>query len=196
MRALSSLRCAGFSLQWCLVAEHRLWAHRFVLLQLSGLRVLEHVGSSSCGAETYLPQSMWNLPGPGIQPVSPQLADRFPATVPPGKPNSQLLHCVFFSWHLRSISLCEYTIAYWPFFFFSRFFGCDEQQAWSYFLYQGSNCQPCHLHFLAPSLFCHSWELSKKRGGALKMSRNLQGLPWYKSCSMSRAYLEKKVLVS
>ena len=29
---------------------------------------------------------MWDLPGPGIKPVSPALADRFFTTVPPGKP--------------------------------------------------------------------------------------------------------------
>ena len=31
---------------------------------------------------------MWDLPGPGLEPVSPALADRFLATVPPGKPFS------------------------------------------------------------------------------------------------------------
>ena len=29
---------------------------------------------------------MWDLPGPGIEPVSPALADRFFATEPPEKP--------------------------------------------------------------------------------------------------------------
>ena len=29
---------------------------------------------------------MWDLPGPGIKPVSPALADRFFTTAPPGKP--------------------------------------------------------------------------------------------------------------
>jgi len=29
--------------------------------------------------------SMWNLSGPGIEPVSPALAGRFLSTVPPGK---------------------------------------------------------------------------------------------------------------
>ena len=28
---------------------------------------------------------MWNLPGPGIEPVSPALAGRFSTTGPPGK---------------------------------------------------------------------------------------------------------------
>ena len=36
---------------------------------------------------------MWELPGPGLEPVSPALADGFLTTVPPGKPpiNSFLL---------------------------------------------------------------------------------------------------------
>ena len=29
---------------------------------------------------------MWDLPGPGIEPVSPELAGGFLTTVPPGKP--------------------------------------------------------------------------------------------------------------
>ncbi|KAJ8791703.1 hypothetical protein J1605_020425 [Eschrichtius robustus] len=31
---------------------------------------------------------MWELPGPGLEPVSPALAGRFSTTVPPGKPES------------------------------------------------------------------------------------------------------------
>ena len=30
--------------------------------------------------------SMWDLPGPGLEPVSPALAGGFLTTVPPGKP--------------------------------------------------------------------------------------------------------------
>ena len=33
---------------------------------------------------------MWDLPGPGIEPVSPALAGRFLATVPPGKSGTHL----------------------------------------------------------------------------------------------------------
>ena len=29
---------------------------------------------------------MWDLPGPGLKPVSPALAGGFPTTAPPGKP--------------------------------------------------------------------------------------------------------------
>ena len=40
---------------------------------------------SSCGAWAFLPQSMWNLPGPEIEPMSPALAGGFLTTGPPGK---------------------------------------------------------------------------------------------------------------
>ena len=39
----------------------------------------------SCGSWAQLLQGMWNLPGPGIEPMSPVLAGRFLSTSPPGK---------------------------------------------------------------------------------------------------------------
>ena len=54
----------------------------------------EH-GLGSWGALAYLPLGMWNLPGPGIEPVSPALADEFSFTVPPRKsPKGNLLNGV------------------------------------------------------------------------------------------------------
>ena len=41
---------------------------------------------SSCGSQAQLLLGMWDLPGPGLEPVSPALAGRFSTTVPPGKP--------------------------------------------------------------------------------------------------------------
>ena len=38
---------------------------------------------------------MWNLPRPGIEPVSPALAGRFFTTEPPGKPQTSLSQCPF-----------------------------------------------------------------------------------------------------
>ena len=73
-----------------LVAEHGLQAH--------GLQQLWHAGSvscgsqaledrlSSCGARVQLLRSMWDLPGPGLEPMSPALAGGFSTTEPPGKP--------------------------------------------------------------------------------------------------------------
>ena len=61
-------------------------------------RGLSHCGSralerrlSSCGAWDNLLRGMWNLPGPGIEPMSPALAGRFLTTAPPGKPQDRLL---------------------------------------------------------------------------------------------------------
>ena len=53
-----------------LVAEHRLQTRRL----------------SSCGSRAQLLCGMWDLPRPGLEPVSPALAGRFSTTVPPGKP--------------------------------------------------------------------------------------------------------------
>ena len=41
---------------------------------------------SSCGPQAQLSQGMWDLPGPGIEPVSPALAGRLPTTEPTGSP--------------------------------------------------------------------------------------------------------------
>ncbi|KAJ8777134.1 hypothetical protein J1605_014517 [Eschrichtius robustus] len=41
---------------------------------------------NSCGAQAELLRGMWDLPGPGLEPVSPALAGGFLTTAPPGKP--------------------------------------------------------------------------------------------------------------
>ena len=53
-----------------LVVEHRLQKCRL----------------SSCGSRAQLLRGMWDLPKPGLEPVSPALAGRFSTTVLPGKP--------------------------------------------------------------------------------------------------------------
>ena len=53
-----------------LVAEHKLQTRRL----------------SSCGSRAWLLRGMWDLPRPGLEPVSPALAGRFSTTAPPGKP--------------------------------------------------------------------------------------------------------------
>ena len=50
-----------------------------------GSRALER-RLSSCGAWALLLRSMWDLPGPGLEPVCPALAGGFLTTAPPGKP--------------------------------------------------------------------------------------------------------------
>ena len=53
-----------------LVVEHRLQTRRL----------------SRCGSRAQLLRGMWDLPRPGLEPVSPALAGGFSTTVPPGKP--------------------------------------------------------------------------------------------------------------
>ena len=43
------------------------------------------MGFSCCGAEAQLLCSIWDLPGLGIEPMSPALAGRFLSAEPPGK---------------------------------------------------------------------------------------------------------------
>ena len=57
-----------------LVAEHRLQTRRL----------------SSCGLRAQLLRGMWDLPRPGLEPMSPALAGRFPTTAPPGKPRNDI----------------------------------------------------------------------------------------------------------
>ena len=41
---------------------------------------------SICGSRAQLLRGIWDLPGPGLEPVSPALAGRLSSTAPPGKP--------------------------------------------------------------------------------------------------------------
>ena len=52
------------------IAEHRLQTRRL----------------SSCGSRAQLLRGMWDLPRPGLEPVSPALAGGLSTTAPPGKP--------------------------------------------------------------------------------------------------------------
>ena len=59
-----------------LVAEHKLQMRRL----------------SSCGSRAQLVRGMWDLPRPGLEPVSPALAGRFSTTAPSGKPSNSSLN--------------------------------------------------------------------------------------------------------
>ena len=54
-----------------------------------GLQALEW-RLSSCGTQIQLLHGMWDLPGPGLEPMSPELAGGFLTTAPPGRPSSRL----------------------------------------------------------------------------------------------------------
>ena len=83
-----------------LVAEHRLQTRRL----------------SSCGSWAQLLCGMWDLPRPGLEPVSPALAGGFSTTAPPGKPPGLILFSVMWSSFIfivvYSISLSEYITIY------------------------------------------------------------------------------------
>ena len=61
-----------------LVAEHRLQTRRL----------------SSCGSRAQLLRGMWDLPRPGLEPMSPALAGGFSTTAPPGKPLSKTFYFI------------------------------------------------------------------------------------------------------
>ena len=51
---------------------------------------LQTLRLSSCGSRAQLLRGTWDLPRPGLEPVSPALAGRVSTTAPPGKPQSPL----------------------------------------------------------------------------------------------------------
>jgi len=60
-------------------------AHRLLaVVSLASAFVLEH-RLSSCGAWASLVHGMWDLPRPGIEPMSPALGGGLLTTGPPGK---------------------------------------------------------------------------------------------------------------
>ena len=77
--------CSGFSR--CRALSLGVQASVVVARGLSsyGSQALERK-LSSCGAQAQLLRSIWDLPGPGLEPVSLALAGGFLTTAPPGKP--------------------------------------------------------------------------------------------------------------
>ena len=76
--------CSGFSC--CGARALGAWASVVVARGLSscGSRALER-RLGSCGARTQLLCGMWDLPRPGLEPVTPALAGGFLTTARPGK---------------------------------------------------------------------------------------------------------------
>ena len=70
---------------------------------------------SSCGAWACLLRGMWDLPGPGLEPVSPALAGGLLTTAPPGKSldsfiweKNKLLSCLSHS----CFAVCSFALFY------------------------------------------------------------------------------------
>ena len=83
--------CSGFSC--CRARALGTQASVVVARRLSscGSQALEH-RLSSCGTWAQLLHSMWDIPRPGLESVSPALAGGFLITVPPGKPENNFLN--------------------------------------------------------------------------------------------------------
>ena len=73
---LFNVVCGPLTIMASLVAEHRLQTRRL----------------SSCGSRAQSLCSMWDLPRPGLEPMSPALAGGFSTTAPPGKPCLEILN--------------------------------------------------------------------------------------------------------
>ena len=71
------------------IAEHRLQTRRL----------------SNCGSRAQLLRGMWDLPRPGLEPVSPALAGGLSTTAPPGKPPGTVFSNTNLSLSLWSLAL-------------------------------------------------------------------------------------------
>ena len=95
----SSSRCAGLPLSWPLLLRStgsrragsvNCGSRAQLLCNLLRSTGSRRAGSVNCGSQAQLLRGMWDLPGPGLEPVSPALAGRF-STTAPGKPAYAIL---------------------------------------------------------------------------------------------------------
>ena len=82
----SSFLCEDFLQLWRAGATLHHGARASVAASPVAEHRLQTRSLSSCGSRAQLLRSMWDLPRPGFEPVSPALAGRFSTTAPPGKP--------------------------------------------------------------------------------------------------------------
>ena len=80
--------CRPLTIAASLVVEHRLQTRRL----------------SSCGSQAQLLRGRWDLPRPGLEPMSPALAGRFSTTVSPGKPKREVYSNTILPQETRNIS--------------------------------------------------------------------------------------------
>ena len=97
----SSSQCAGLSLS------------RPLLLRRTGSR---RAGSAIVAHGPSCSAAMWDLPRPGLEPVSPALAGRLSTTVPPGKPR-EVKHLFTFVGHLDFFLSELFVHIFCPFFY-------------------------------------------------------------------------------
>ena len=86
--AVLGLYCCAWAFcscsEWRLLSIYGAWAPHCSGFSCCGAQVL--------GTQSQLPQGMWDLPRPGIEPTFPTLAGGFLTTGPPGKCPYLLMH--------------------------------------------------------------------------------------------------------
>ena len=134
---------------------------------------------------------MWDLPGPGFEPVSPALADGFSTTAPPGKSL-----CPFFDWVVCFFDVelhelfCLYTLESNPLLvasfanIFSHFVGCI------FILFMISFAMQKLLSFIRSYLFIFIFIFIALGGGSKKI------LLQFMSESVLPVFLSKSFIVS
>ena len=75
--------------------------------------VVAACGLSSCGARAYLLRSMWDLPGPELEPVSPALVGGFFTAAPPGKPQKGNSWFPLLTFLFLNSKLCHHISSCW-----------------------------------------------------------------------------------
>ena len=82
--------CGGFPCCGARALDARASVVVACVLSSCGSQTLER-RLSSCGTWAQLLCGMWDLPGPGLEPMSPALAGGFLTTAPSGKPSDKFL---------------------------------------------------------------------------------------------------------
>ena len=133
---------------------------------------------------------MWDLPGPGLEPVSPALASWFLTTAPPGKS-----HCSSFSSGLSppdSVSCRDMSQCLVPRNFLSYFpCSCDFLHlSFPLFIEIWSWREDCIIFFnplSSNSLFHHTWVMYNERNKTKKWSVKAKILPYSDTATGERS---------
>ena len=111
--ATLSLQRSAFSLQWLLLSWDTGSRRAGSESRCTGSRAC---GLNSDDAQAYLPHAIWDLPGPGIEPMSSALTSKFSTSGPPGKPQNHSLFSfpleafLSFLWTSRHMALGALSI--------------------------------------------------------------------------------------
>ena len=129
-----------------------------------GARASHYRGLSCCGAQAPDAQAqslwltgMWDLPRPGLEPVSPALAGRFSITAPPGKPldfsdpfSSQILSFCFIGFLLVFLSWI------WPLIDLFSFFNLFPSDSHKQYGIRNKPLGEPHIPSFTPSSFAEA----------------------------------------